>query len=87
MPEKFELIFSPAVQKIYQAIRDKKLLQGINRTLDAIAENPYQFPKLTGSFQGFRKAKTFSYRVIFRIVEEKIQVFIFAIGPRSDVYR
>lgn len=84
---KFEIAFSPAARKVYDEIKDKKLLRGINRTLDEIAANPHQFPKLSGPLEGFRKAKTFSYRVVYRIVEIKIQVFIFAIGPRADVYR
>ena len=84
---KFEIAFSPTAQKAYDPIKDKKLLRGINRTLDEIAGNPYQFPKLTGPFEGFRKAKTFSYRIVYRMIETKIQVFIFATGPRADVYR
>lgn len=84
---KFEIVFSPASRKAYEQIKDKKLLKGINRTLDAIAEDPYQFPKLSGLLEGFRKAKTFSYRIIYRILVKEIQVFIFAIGPRADVYR
>ena len=87
MSKHFEVIFSSAATKAYEAIRDKKLLKGINRTIDDIAENPYQFPKLSGVLEGFRKAKTFSYRVIFRIHEKEIQILIFAIGPRADVYR
>ncbi len=84
---KFEIVFSPASRKVYDQLKDRKLLRGINRTLDEIAGNPYQFPKLSGPLEGFRKAKTFSYRIVYRIVETKVQVFIFAIGPRADVYR
>lgn len=84
---KFEIVFSPASRKVYDSIKDKKLLRGVNRALDEISGNPYQFPKLSGPLGGFRKAKTFSYRIVYRIVETKIQVFIFAIGPRADVYR
>ena len=84
---KFEITFSPAARKVYDPIKDKKLLRGLNRTLDEIRENPYRFPKLSGPLEGFRKAKTFSYRIVYRIIETKIQVFIFAIGPRADIYR
>lgn len=84
---KFEVIFSPQAQKVYEEIKDKKLLRGINRTLEQISENPYLFPKLWGPFEGFRKAKTFSYRIVYRIAEAKVQVYVFAIGPRADVYR
>jgi len=87
MLKKFELVLSERVQKDYASIRDKKLLRGINRTLDEILENPYLFPKLSGPFEGFRKAKTFSYRIVFKIIESKNEILIFGIGPRSDVYR
>lgn len=85
--KKFEIIFSPAARKVYDQIKDKKLLRGLNRALDEIRENPYQFSKLTGSLEGFRKTKTFSYRIVYRVIETKIQIFIFAIGPRAGVYR
>ncbi len=87
MPRNFEVILSPAALRVYEAVRDKKLLRGINRALDLIAENPHQFPKLSGPFEGFRKVKTFSFRIVFRIVEASVQVYAFAIGPRADVYR
>lgn len=84
---KFNLVFSPAAEKAYGLVRDKKLLRGINRALDEIAEDPYQFPKLTGPLEGFRKAKTFSFRIVFRILETEVQIYIFAMGPRADIYR
>ena len=84
---KFEITFSPAARKVYDQVKDKKLLRGLNRALDEIRENPYQFPKLSGPLEAFRKAKTFSYRIVYRIIKTKIQVLIFAIGPRADVYR
>ena len=87
MPKKFDLVFSAQVEKQYASIRDRKLLRGINRTLDEILENPYLFQKLSGPFEGFRKAKTFSYRIVFRIVENKNEILIFGIGPRADIYR
>ena len=84
---KFDIVFSPTSRRVYDEIKDKKLLRGINRTLDKISEDPFQFPKLSGVLEGLRKAKTFSYRIVFRIVESEIQVYVFAIGPRADIYR
>lgn len=87
MLKKYQVVFSPTALKSYEAIKDKKLLAGIDRTLDDIADNPYAFPKLSGQLKGYRKAKTFSYRIIFEIVENLIEVYVLQIGPRSDVYR
>ena len=87
MSRQWGIIFSPTAAKSYESVKDEKLLRGINRTIGEIAENPYQFQKLSGPFAQFRKAKTFSYRILFRVMEGKIQVYVLAIGPRADVYR
>ena len=79
--------FTKTTEKDYLSIRNSKLKRGINRILDEIKLDPYQFKKLSGPFSHLRSAKTFSFRVIYQIENEKLIVWVVAIEHRKDVYR
>jgi mRNA-degrading endonuclease RelE of RelBE toxin-antitoxin system len=85
---KYRVKFTRTAQKDYDSIRDAKLRRGINRVIDQIREDPYQFKKLSGPFADLRSAKTFSFRVLYQIGERgELLVWIIAIDHRKDVYQ
>lgn len=66
--------------KFLQAFTD------IARTQSSIKK--YDIKKLAGnSSKDSYRLRIGSYRAIFRIMEEKLIVFIFLIGTRDDVYK
>ncbi|MBI3306329.1 MAG: type II toxin-antitoxin system RelE/ParE family toxin [Candidatus Omnitrophica bacterium] len=86
--QKYKIEFTKTAQKDYESIRDAKLLRGINRIIDEIKEDPYQFKKLSGPFSHLRSAKTFSFRVLYQIAENgQLLVWVISIDHRKDVYR
>lgn len=85
--KKFEVFFTPSSQKEYGAIRDAKLRRGINRVLEEIAEDPFQFKKLSGPLAHLRCAKTFSFRVLYRVEDHKLIVIVVSVHNRKDAYR
>lgn len=53
-----------------------------------LSENPHRVGKPLGrELAGLHSARRGSYRVIYRIVDERVLVHIVKVGPRSDVYR
>ncbi|MBI3313628.1 MAG: type II toxin-antitoxin system RelE/ParE family toxin [Candidatus Omnitrophica bacterium] len=86
--QKYKIEFTKIAQKDYESIRDAKLLRGINRIIDEIKEDPYQFKKLSGPFSHLRSAKTFSFRVLYQIAENgQLLVWVISIDHRKNVYR
>lgn len=86
--QKYNIKFTKTAQKDYDSIRDTKLRRGINRILDDIKEDPYQFKKLSGPFSHLRSAKTFSFRLLYQIAENgDLLIWVVAIEHRKDVYR
>ena len=73
--EKLRAMPKPIREMIRKAI-DKKL------TVDPIA---YGKP-LRYSLKGYRRLRVGDYRVIYRIVEEKILIFIVDIDHRKNIY-
>ena len=86
-PRKYTVFFTKTAQKDYDSIRDLKLRRGINRVIDEIKEDPYQFKKLSGPLSHLRSAKTFSFRVLYLIENEKLIIWIVGIDNRKDAYR
>ncbi len=80
--------FTKTAQKDYESIRDAKLLAGVNRIIDELKINPYQFKKLSGPLAHLRSAKTFSFRIIFQIEENgTLLVYVMGIGHRKEIYK
>jgi mRNA-degrading endonuclease RelE of RelBE toxin-antitoxin system len=86
--QKYRIKFTKTAQKDYAVIHDVKLRRGINRIIDEIKEDPYQFKKLSGPLSHLRSAKTFSFRVLYKIAERGVLlVWVVAIEHRKDVYK
>lgn len=86
--QKYKILFTRTGQKDYDSIRDAKLRRGINRVIDEIKEDPYQFKKLSGPFAQLRCAKTFSFRILYQIADNgDLLVWVVAIDNRKDIYR
>ncbi|WP_027370941.1 type II toxin-antitoxin system RelE family toxin [Desulfovermiculus halophilus] len=63
----------------------------IVRAIDAkLARAPLQFGSpLSGNLADFRKLRVGDYRVVYQVHENKVVVFVLAVGPRRDkeIYR
>ncbi len=83
----YTVYFTKTAEKDYDSIRDSKLRRGINRIIDEIKSNPYSFKKLSGPLAHLRCAKTFSFRLLYQIENDKLIVTVVSIDNRKDVYR
>lgn len=84
---RYTLYFTRTAEKDYDSIRDAKLKRGIDRILEEIQEDPYQFKKLSGALSHLHSAKTFSFRVLYQIENQKLIVTVVAVDHRRDIYR
>lgn len=64
-----------------------RIIKIINKKLTA-APDQYGIP-LSHNLKNFRKLRIGDYRVVYRIVEQKVIVYVLAVGPRRDkeIYR
>ncbi|MFA7255282.1 MAG: type II toxin-antitoxin system RelE/ParE family toxin [Candidatus Omnitrophota bacterium] len=83
----YKIFFTPTAKKDYESVRDAKLTRGINRIIEKLKENPYQFKPLSGPLKGLRSAKTFSFRILYRIVDQQLIVMVITIEHRKQAYR
>jgi mRNA interferase RelE/StbE len=60
------------------------IIKAINERLRA---DPHRFKPLVCNLKGFFRMRVGDYRVIYRVEEEKVTVFIIKIDVRGNVYR
>ncbi len=81
-----ELVFEKDIKKISQADK-QRIFRAIRNKLTT---NPQEFGEpLRGEFSSLWKLRVGPYRIIYKIEQKKIQVYVIIIGYRrnSEVYR
>lgn len=58
----------------------------VRAALDTLARDPERGKPLQLTLKGLRSWRTGDFRLVYRVVEERIEVFIVAIGHRREVY-
>ena len=89
MTVKFTVVFSKLAQEKFDYFihADRKLGEQIAKAIDRIAFNPNLGEFLKGDWKDYRKYRTGSYRIIYRVEHGKLIIFIITIDNRKDVYR
>ena len=84
----WEIRWSRTAEKQLEKITksNKNIAQQIVTKLDEITDNPYLFTEKLQNFN-LRKLRVGSYRVILNLEEQKIIIFVVAVGHRSKIYR
>ena len=71
-----------AVRKLDPAVRKR-----IRDTLQKLSEDPERGKQLRLGLTGLRSWRTGRYRIIYRLIESRIEILVVAIGQRRDVYK
>ena len=72
---------SRAITKLDPAVRRR-----LSAALQKLREVPDRGKPLQLSLRGLRSWRTGDYRIVYRVVETRIEVIMVAVGHRRDVY-
>ncbi|MEE8367189.1 MAG: type II toxin-antitoxin system RelE/ParE family toxin [Thermoanaerobaculia bacterium] len=70
-----------AIRKLDPAIR-RRVLAAVTK----LAHEPERGKPLQLTLRGLRSWRTGDYRIVYRVVENKVEILVVAIGHRRDVY-
>lgn len=85
----YELVLTPpAVRAIRSGLPEAVAAAVIEFLTGAVVDNPHRVGKpLRGELTGIHSARRGTYRVLYRINDERREVVILRIDHRKDVYR
>ncbi|KAF0134117.1 MAG: hypothetical protein FD145_873 [Candidatus Saganbacteria bacterium] len=86
MNSKYNLIFSTQASKFLKKLKDKKLLNSIIEELELIRANPYVGKFLQGDLKGYHSYRIRTYRIIYKIINSNLLVYIEHISHRKESY-
>ncbi|MFH1982576.1 MAG: type II toxin-antitoxin system RelE/ParE family toxin [Pseudomonadota bacterium] len=86
----WSLVYHHAVEEDLESIGASAARRVVKAIDDKLARAPLQFGTLLlGNLADFRKLRVGDYRVVYRVWEKTVEVFVLAVGPRRDkeIYR
>lgn len=85
----YTIVWSSAARRaIHQDLPETVAAACLEFILGPLAENPRRVGKpLHGKLEGLHAARRGEYRVVYRIEEARVVVFIAAVRHRRDAYR
>lgn len=82
------VVTAPAARTIQESLPESVAFAVIDLITGPLLENPRRLgAPLRGELEGVWSARRGTYRILYRIDEEKRQVIVLQIGHRKDVYR
>ena len=70
-----------AIKRLDPAVRRRMLA-----ALQKLRDDPERGKPLQLALRGLRSWRTHDYRIVYRIIESRIEVLVVAVGHRRDVY-
>jgi mRNA interferase RelE/StbE len=77
--------FTPSAAKAIRKL-DPEIRRRVRRALELLTEEPERGKPLQLTLKGLRSWRTGDFRIVYRIVERRIEVIVIAVGHRRDVY-
>lgn len=89
MSSRYTVVLAKLAQEKFDKLihKNRKLGEQIAQAIDRLALNPALGDFLKGRWQGYRKYRTGSYRIIYRVEHSQLIVYIITIDDRKDIYR
>ena len=89
MTTRFTVVFSKLAREKFDGFirADRKLGEQLAKAIERLAAHPELGEFLKGEWKSYRKYRTGSYRIIYRIEHAKLIIYIITINDRKDVYR
>jgi mRNA-degrading endonuclease RelE of RelBE toxin-antitoxin system len=81
----FELVFTETAQRQYEQL-NPRLKKQVDRGLERIAANPRGGKALGGNLKGIWSERVATFRILYKIFDERIEVLVLVIEHRKSVY-
>ena len=77
--------FTPSAARAIRKL-DPEIRRRVRRGLEFLVEEPERGKPLQLTLKGLRSWRTGDFRIVYRIVEQRLEILLMAVGHRRDVY-
>ena len=81
----YELVFTETAQRQYNRL-NPRLKKQVDRGLERVTANPKGGKPLGGSLKGIWSERVATYRILYKIFDERIEVLVLVIEHRKSIY-
>ena len=81
----FEIVFRGPAKKFLKKIKTNEQKLIISK-IKKLKDNPYLGERLSGNLHGFYKLRYDKYRILYKIREQELIIYVMNIGHRKNVY-
>lgn len=82
----YEIIFRNPAKNFLKKI-DKKSQKKILEKIEKLKNNPRIGKPLTGNLRGFWRLRQDNYRIVYKIKDQELIIYIMNMGSRGNIYR
>jgi mRNA interferase RelE/StbE len=79
------ILYTPSAARSIRKL-DPQVRRRVRAAIDVLAESPERGKPLQLTLRGLRSWRTGDFRIVYRVVEERIEILIIALGHRRLVY-
>jgi len=79
------ILYTPSAARAIRKL-DPQVQRRVRAAVRALADEPLRSKPLQLSLKGLRSWRTGDYRIVYRVVAERIEIVVVAVGHRREVY-
>ena len=79
------ILYTPSAARAIRKL-DPQVQRRVRAAVRALADEPLRGKPLQLSLKGLRSWRTGDYRIVYRVVAERIEIVVVAVGHRREVY-
>ena len=79
------ILYTPSAARSIRKL-DPQVRRRVRAAIDVLAESPERGKPLQMTLRGLRSWRTGDFRLVYRVVDERIEILIVAVGHRRQVY-
>ena len=89
MTGRYTVFFTKAAEQKFDDLieKNRKLGERLSTAIEQLTANPHTGEALSGQWKGYLKYRVGDYRIIYRIQQERLIIYIITIAHRREVYR
>jgi mRNA interferase RelE/StbE len=81
----WEISYSPSAAKAIRRL-DPQIRRRVRRAIETLVEEPLRGKPLQLALKGLRSWRTGDFRIVYRVVEARLEILVVTIGHRRDIY-